>query len=118
MVCLSKHFRLTTLTTAKAWLLIVALLGAAGCAGVTTPRPSDAQIHKAIMAKGAWNPLSGRVELQTVQIEQIGIFNAEKKYWPVKAKVTTARTGQIAVLDFQLFKDDYGQWAAGLADRP
>jgi hypothetical protein len=69
------------------------------------------------MAPGAWNPLVGRVELETVEIEQIGYFNAEKKYWPVKAKVATKQTHQTAVLEFQIFRDDYGKWVARRAAR-
>lgn len=69
------------------------------------------------MARGAWNPIVGRLELRAVEIEQIGIFNSEKKYWPVKAKVQTAKTGETAILSFQIFRDDYGQWAARPAER-
>jgi hypothetical protein len=97
-------------------ILLLCVAAAAGCGSLTNPRPSDAEIQKAIMALGAWNPLVGRVELQTVQVDQIGIFNGEKKYWPVKARVTT-KAGQIPVLNFQIFRDDYGEWAARPADR-
>jgi hypothetical protein len=72
---------------------------------------------QAIMTRGAWNPLVGRIELETVEIDTRGYFNAEKKYWPVKAKITTKKTRQIAVLDFQIFKDDYGKWSARPAER-
>jgi hypothetical protein len=96
---------------------MLSLLGVMGCASLSNPRPSDAEIRKAIMARGAWNPIVGRIELQAVEIEQIGIFNSEKKYWPVKAKVKTAKTGETAVLNFQIFRDDYGQWAARPAER-
>jgi hypothetical protein len=69
------------------------------------------------MARGASNPLVGRIELETVEIDTRGYFNAEKKYWPVKAKITTKKTRQTAVLDFQIFKDDYGKWSARPAER-
>jgi hypothetical protein len=101
---------------AKASLLILVLLGAGGCATLTNAKPSDAEIQKAIIDRGAWNPLVGRVELQSVQIEEIGIFNADKKYWPVKARVVT-KAGREASLHYEVFRDDYGKWVARLPDR-
>lgn len=67
------------------------------------------------MTRGGWNPLVGRIELQSVEIEQVGNFNAEKKYWPVKVKVSTKH--QTASLEFQIFRDDFGKWSARPADR-
>jgi hypothetical protein len=104
------------LSAAKASLLILVLLGAGGCASRTNAKPSDAEIQTAIMDKGAWNPLVGRVELQSVQIEEIGIFNTDKKYWPVKARVVT-KAGREASLHYEVSRDDYGKWVARLADR-
>jgi hypothetical protein len=96
-------------------LLVLLLVNLAACAGLSNPKPTDDDIKKAIMARGAWNPLVGRIELQSVEIEQIGKFNAEKKYWPVKVRVTTKY--QTASLEFQIFRDDFGKWSARPADR-
>ena len=96
-------------------LILIVLIGFAGCGGLSNPKPSDEEIRKAIMARGAWNPLVGRIEVESVQIEQIGNFNAEKRYWPVKARVTTKY--QNAVLEYQIFRDDFGKWSARQADR-
>ncbi len=107
----------STQNSSKVVLLIFLCLSIAACAGLSNPKPTDEEIKQAIMAKGAWNPLVGRIELETVEIDTRGYFNAEKKYWPVKAKVTTKKTRQTAVLDFQIFKDDYGKWSARPAER-
>lgn len=96
-------------------ILIIIVSHLAGCTGLSNPKPSDEEIKTAIMARGAWNPLVGRIELESVQIEQVGNFNAEKKYWPVKARVTTKH--QTAVLEYQILRDDFGKWSARLADR-
>lgn len=96
-------------------VLIILVSHLAGCTGLSNPKPSDEEIRTAIMARGAWNPLVGRIELESVQIEQLGNFNVEKKYWPVKARVTTKH--QTAVLEYQIFRDDFGKWTAHLADR-
>jgi len=106
-----------TLNNSKFVLLISLCLSIAGCTGLSNPKPTDEEIIQAIMTRGAWNPLVGRIELETVEIDTRGYFNAEKKYWPVKAKITTKKTRQIAVLDFQIFKDDYGKWSARPAER-
>ena len=98
-------------------ILITLVSSLAGCAGLSNPRPADEEIKKAIMVRGASNPLFGRIELESVEIEQIGNFNAEKKYWPVKARVTTKQTHQSAVLEYQIFRDDFGKWTARQANR-
>ena len=69
------------------------------------------------MKTGARNPLVGRVELEKVQIQQIGSFNTERKYWPVRAKVTTKATRQEAQLSYEVFLNDYNEWTARLAER-
>ena len=96
-------------------ILIILVTQLAGCTSLSNPKPSDEEIKTAIMARGAWNPLVGRIELESVQIEQLGNFNIEKKCWPVKARVTTKH--QTAVLEYQVFRDDFGKWSARLADR-
>jgi len=101
---------------AKASLSILLMLGAGSCANLANAKPSDAQIQKAIMDRGAWNPLVGRVELQSVEVEEIGIFNTDKKYWPVRARVVT-KAGREASLHYEVSRDDYGKWVARLADR-
>ena len=101
----------------KLVLLTFLCLSIAGCTGLSNPKPTDEEIVQAIMTRGAWNPLVGRIELETVEIDTRGYFNAEKKYWPVKAKITTKKTRQTAVLEFQIFKDDYGKWSARPAER-
>jgi hypothetical protein len=98
-------------------ILVILVSSFTGCAGLLNPKPSDEEIKKAIMVRGASNPLFGRIELESVEIEQIGNFNAEKKYWPVKARVTTKQTHQNAVLEYQIFRDDFGNWSARQANR-
>lgn len=107
----------TTQNNSKLLLLIFLSLGIAACGGLSNPKPTDEEIKQAIIARGAWNPLVGRIELETVEIDTRGYFNAEKKYWPVKAKVLTKKTRQTAVLEFQIFKDDYGKWSARPGER-
>lgn len=97
-------------------LLALLLINLVACAGLSNPRPTDDEIKKAIMAKGAWNPF-GQVELESIEIEQIGNYNEEKKYWPVKARVTTRQTHQNAVLEYQIARDDFGKWIARQANR-
>src|ERR1051326_336085 len=72
-------------------ILIILVSSLAGCADLSNPKPANEEIQKAIMVRGASNPLFGRIELESVEVEQIGNFNAEKKYWPVKARVTTTQ---------------------------
>ena len=98
-------------------ILNILVSSLAGCAALSNPKPTDEEIRKAIMVRGASNPLFGRIELESVEIEQIGNFNAEKKYWPVKARVTTKQTHQSAVLEYQIFRDDFGKWTARQANR-
>lgn len=112
-----RRFEFWSIQSSKLVLLLFLCLCSAACAGLSNPNPTDEEIKQAIMARGAWNPLVGRIELETVEIDTRGYFNAEKKYWPVKARVTTKKTRQIAVLDFQIFKDDYGKWSARPAER-
>jgi len=103
--------------TAIPAILIILVGSLAGCAGLSNPKPADEEIKKAIMVRGASNPLFGRIELESVEIEQIGNFNSEKKYWPVKARVITKQTHQSAVLEYQIFRDDFGKWTARQANR-
>jgi hypothetical protein len=98
-------------------ILIILVSSLSGCASLSNPKPADEEIKKAIMVRGASNPLFGRIELESVQVEQIGNYNAEKKYWPVKARVTTKQTHQSAVLEYQIFRDDFGKWTARQANR-
>jgi hypothetical protein len=98
-------------------ILFLSVMTFLGCTGLSNPKPADDEIKKAIMVRGASNPLFGRIELESVEIEQIGNFNAEKKYWPVKARVTTKQTHQSAVLEYQIFRDDFGNWSARQANR-
>lgn len=98
-------------------VLVLSVIGLFGCTGLSNSRPADEEIKKAIMVRGASNPLFGRIELESVEIEQIGNFNAEKKYWPVKARVTTKQTHQTALLEYQVFRDDFGKWTARQANR-
>jgi hypothetical protein len=98
-------------------ILIILVGSLSGCASLSNPKPADEQIKKAIMVRGASNPLFGRIELESVEVEQIGNYNAEKKYWPVKARVTTKQTHQSAVLEYQIFQDDFGKWTARQANR-
>jgi hypothetical protein len=98
-------------------ILSLAVIALFGCTELSNPKPADEEIKKAIMVRGASNPLFGRIELESVEIEQIGNFNSEKKYWPVKARVITKQTHQSAVLEYQIFRDDFGKWTARQANR-
>jgi len=43
-------------------------------------------------------------------VQHVGDYNEEEKYWAVKARVQT--NFQTVVLNYQIYKDDFGNWAA------
>lgn len=67
------------------------------------------------MERGASNLVTGRIPLKSVEVQQVGGYNEEGKYWAVKARVQT--NFQTVVLDYQIHKDDFGNWAARQAPR-
>lgn len=52
--------------------------------------------------------------LETVRIKQVGKFNKQKNYWPVKAEVTYKflSDGESRNYEYEygIYKDDYGEW--------
>jgi tetratricopeptide (TPR) repeat protein len=94
--------------------------------------PSKEQLTQAVAkALGSQVPVSwvgnlmgGSLQgLDDVQVERIGIYNKEKKYWPMKIRcVGTAALNDMfnkgvvkkfdKVAEFVVFKDDYGDWQA------
>ncbi len=96
--------------------------------------PTGEEIHKAIQRSlgsevpVSWvgNLMGGRnAVLNSTEVVRVGIYNKEKKYWPLKVRVQgscklndpfnqkkTASFNKIA--DFAFFRDDYGDWQAVL----
>jgi len=74
----SRNLSRSILSAAITTLLVMGLFGDGGCGRFSTPKPSNAKIEEAIMKTGARNPLVGRVELETVQIQQIGSLTQRK----------------------------------------
>lgn len=97
-------------------------------------RPNTKQIHAAVSntlkseIPVSWvgNLMGGRLHsLKDLRVTRIGIYNIEKKYWPMKIrcvgiaalkdpfnkgkKVSFDKVG-----DFLLYKDDYGDWKANM----
>jgi hypothetical protein len=68
------------------------------------------------MKTGVSNFIVGQIPLQSVKVERIGSYNEQQKYWPVKAKIVT-KAGETVTLDWQVFRNDYGEWAARRAGR-
>ncbi len=80
------------------------------CNRVLNKPPSNEVIEKAIMERGASNLVVGRIPLKWVEVQHVGDYNEEEKYWAVKARVQT--NFQTVVLNYQIYKDDFGNWAA------
>ncbi len=95
--------------------LILSLCLTPACSRVLNRPPSNEVIEKAIMERGASNLVVGRIPLKWVEVQQVGDYNEEGKYWAVKVRVQT--NFQTIVLDYQIYKDDYGKWAARQAPR-
>lgn len=63
-------------------------------------------------------------QIELIEIQQIGKFNRQGQYWPVKARVkgscqanfifSTETRAFDRVGDFQVRQDDYGNWKASL----
>jgi hypothetical protein len=68
------------------------------------------------MKTGVSNMIVGKIPLQSVTIERIGPYNEEQKYWPVRAKIVT-KVGETVTLDWQVSRNDYGEWSARRAPR-
>jgi hypothetical protein len=59
-------------------------------------------------------------QVELIEIKQIGKFNEQREYWPIKARVKgtcqagfgTERRAFDVVDDFKLYQDDYGNWKA------
>jgi hypothetical protein len=97
-------------------------------------RPSDEKIKTGIIeylqkegAPPSWagSLLGGKdVDVDLIDIEQIGNYNKDAKYWPIKARVKGTCKADLLVSresrnfdrvgDFQLYQDDYGNWKARL----
>jgi hypothetical protein len=62
--------------------------------------------------------------VEKIEIQQIGNYNEQGKYWPVKCRVKgtcdadflleTKKTAFDKVGDFKIRQDDYGKWYAEL----
>lgn len=97
-------------------------------------QPTEEQINTAITTAlkkeipVSWvgNLMGGKlIALNDLQVVKIGIYNADRKYWPMKIRcVGTAalkdpfnqgkRVSFDKVGDFLLYRDDYGDWQANM----
>lgn len=83
-----------------------------------TPLPSAAgsfqlsqeEMRQMILRRGAWDYGFGWIRVSEAEILRVGNFNEQQKYLPVRAKVSIHNRGSF-VLDYQIFKNDYGDWA-------
>ncbi len=65
-----------------------------------------------------------KTQIELIEIKQIGKFNDQDKYWPVKARVkgTCQSLGMYETItralnqdgDFKIYQDDYGNWKAAI----
>ncbi|HEX8459202.1 MAG TPA: YARHG domain-containing protein [Pyrinomonadaceae bacterium] len=82
-----------------------------------TPAPSPSggselsheDMRQMILRRGAWDYGFGWVRLTEVEIQRVGEFNEQHKYWPVR--VRAIRGDRMFILDYHIYKDDYGDWA-------
>lgn len=96
--------------------------------------PNEEQLYKAISrALGSEIPVSwvgnlmgGRLlRLDDLQVARLGIYNQDKKYWPMKIRCTgvaalndmfnkgkTVRFDKVG--EFIVYRDDYGDWQASM----
>ncbi|MEW6734336.1 MAG: hypothetical protein AB1489_23625 [Acidobacteriota bacterium] len=100
--------------------------------------PSDNEIKQAIIENfnsaqkanlkiGSFELKAGTsVKVDLVEVKQIGEFNEQEKYWPVRARVKgtyeaniliTARVDFDQELDFKLYQENNGNWKASPLDR-
>lgn len=99
-------------------------------------RPSDGVIKSAITKnlenkfpiRWSNNWSGGRnAKVEEIEIKQIGKYNKQHQYWPVKVRVKGTYKGEADlsfrlitrsfnnVGDFNIFKDDYGNWKASIS---
>jgi hypothetical protein len=70
---------------------------------------SEETMRRMILRRGAWNFGFGWVPMQRVEILKVGDFNPQGKYWPVRVRSYDEKNRNW-VLDYQIFKNDYGEW--------
>ncbi len=99
----------------RIFILVLSLCLTVACSRVLNRPPSNEVIERAIMERGASNLVMGRIPLKSVEVQQVGNYHEAGKYWAVKARVQTKF--QTVVLDYQIYKDDFGNWAARQAPR-
>jgi hypothetical protein len=91
--------------------IISTLMSLLACSKISNSQPSNEILKEAIKKEGAYHPITGRKPAENVEIQLIGNYNVEQKYWPVKAKVLM--TGRSLIdREYHVFKDDYGKWTA------
>ncbi len=113
-------------------LCLAVLASATAWVGCSKAPPDDAikmaiadSLKRQVPVSWAGSLLGGRnANVQLVEIRQIGKFQKESGYWPVKARVKgTCEVDLITkrevrefdrVGDFVLSQDDYGNWVASI----
>jgi len=113
--------------------LLCFLLGFVAC----SKKPSDESIKIAIIEyfqkngvppSWAGSLLGGKdAEIQAIDIEEIGNYNNDKKYWPIKARIRGDCKADFLVSretrsfdrigEFYLYEDDFGKLNARLTDK-
>jgi hypothetical protein len=102
-------------------LIVMALSLVASAAN----KPSEKTMSEAISRAPSGYVMGKIVQIKSVEILQVGIFNQKNNYWPVKARVKGTRgiTGVQGAMrelqfddtnEYEIIMDDYGKWTANL----
>jgi len=104
--------------------LIISLLGCSNKPSDTVLKQSIGEcINKQVPPSWAGSLLGGKnAKVELIEIQQIGDYNEQYRYWPIKARVKgycqadylfkTETKSFDKVGDFRVVKDDYGNYKA------
>jgi hypothetical protein len=115
-------------------LALITLIMLTGAGGVPAQNLSDSAIKtaitKALRSRPPWEMIAGgaigipaNVQAQSVTIVRRGPYNSQRGYWPIQATVsgtfdkryhdgTSKQCTFAGTTDFQIYKNDYGDWLA------
>ena len=71
---------------------------------------SEEDLRQMILRRGVWSLVVGWVPVTDAEILRVGNVNEQQNYLPVRARVSMRTRGPY-VVDYQIFKNDYGDWA-------
>jgi hypothetical protein len=111
----------------------VAIIAALVLLSSCSRAPSDDTIKSAIaellkhQVPMSWSGslMGGKnAQIELIEVKQVGKFNDQAKYWPIKARVKGTCQADLLfytetrafdrVGDFKLYQDDYGNWKASI----